>query len=155
MKTSAPPRVARPSLTCGFWLSVVQRSVKLPWNCPLHHHHLISHDWNYWSPSQQPEQISFWLKTEATGWKLESLMVICTHWGTLDVSIPSPVTFTQLSQMAWCITFFFIGENFLSFIGKFVWSIMYDPANKSHAQGWICSFRPTCKQSLTTVQASI
>lgn len=68
------------------------------WNHPLHHHHLIFHDWNYRSPLQQPEQISFWLKTEATGWKLESLMVICTHWGTPDVSIPSPVTFPQLGH---------------------------------------------------------
>lgn len=90
----------------------VLHSVKLPWNHPLSPApRLVSHYSNYWSPLQQAKQISFWLKTEPTGWKLESLMAICTYWGTLDVSMPSPVTFTNLMHTARCIKFFF---NFLS-----------------------------------------
>lgn len=142
---SAATAVTRPPLTLASILYSILHSVKLPWNHPPHRHYLLSHYSIYWSPLQQAKQISFWLKTEVTGGKLKSLIVICSYWGIVDVSIPSPVTFAKLPHAVWCVKIIFheMGGK-LSFISKIVWSIIYDPANKPYTCWDEYSFGDLC-----------
>lgn len=81
---------------CPVFSKIALKSPRLP-----------SHYSMYWSLLEQAKQISFWLKTEVTGGKLKSLIVICSYWGAVDVSIQSPVTFANPSiSKGWCAKWF-------------------------------------------------